>query len=100
MELTNRLEYIEQLIREKKSVRDDEIVKGWKISSKQLKRYIDKVVETDRELIGLLKCKDMVKSTFRIPKPLKIKLNDYYKSNHTTQQKIVIRALYEFLRDK
>lgn len=99
IELTNRLNHIEKLFKQGKNIRSDSKVKKWSLSPKQLKRYIEIVINRNRGLKELLK-DDKIKVTYRIPKKLNKKLKEYSKTENQTQQRIVIEALYQFLQDK
>ena len=96
----NRLEYIKELLNDKIDIKKDKKVISWKISNRQIDRYIKTIKENNQELNKLLAAKNDTRLSIRIPAKLKNKLNEYYKdkANNTNQVEVIITALYEYLK--
>lgn len=102
IETTNRKAYIKELLKTNKDIYSDPIVKTWNISKRQIDRYIQDIKKPNYELNRLLAAKNDTAFNNRIPKELSILIDKYIKKHSKkdkdlTKNKILVKALYEYL---
>ena len=107
IQTSNRKAHLKELLKtlDTYEILKDKIVLSWNVSRRQIERYLSEIRKDNNSLERMLKLKNDTRLSYRIPKELSIKLNQFHQK-HIKQDKnlkkvdVLIAALMEYITNK